>query len=345
MYIKPGTFFTSFKTTFLKGNYPLIKKYYGKNFDQATPAYRGLTSATMAIVDSGLLKQEIWVKNSVKIYFPYSENFSTMYRPDNPGINQIDDKYMVTMVTADRDADSGPGREPYIYYGTTRGSTPVVKYSAVTVNDSYSEITPTHIVSIIDNVMDPAPPTTLPPISQPIYKSYIGWVKVNNQHQYDRLISFSGNGGGSELRFGRAYAFQDANGQVQTDMPFVQANLSRKAIRKGTWVHVLSLWDTNWRTDQLDHKLGIYEEDNKSSITFTGNVSLSATVSGITATRTLGFSVTKQSQDAIISNMNLDRDWYFHNGTTNQGWGMQDLWPILGGGSDVNYTMPYEIVY
>jgi hypothetical protein len=345
MYIKPGSFYRSFKEALSKGDYPLIKKYYGKNFQSTTMANRNPSPlTTMVAVDSGLLKQEIWVVNSVKIYFPYSENFSTMYRPDNPGINQPDGRYFVTKVTADRDADSGPGREPYLYYGTSRTSPPTVKYNAVTVDDNYAEVTPTHIVNVMDVKLDPTPPVTPPPASGPIYKVYVGWVR-DNKHQYDVLISLSGNGGGSELQFGRGYAYQDANGQVQSDFPFAPVFLSRKAIRKANWVHVLMLWDTNWRTDQLDHKLGIYEDDTRGSVTFTGSVSGNFRINGVNQTVSTGISITKPSQDAIIRNLNLDRDFFFHNGTTNQGWGFQDLWPIYDGGSIISYTLPYEIVY
>ena len=344
--IIPGSFYKYFKAEVSNGNYPLINKYYSdylnanknSNVSSSSTNKDAVTGSVSALSNADWLQYEIWVVNSVRIYFPYSENFASRYQPNNPDINN-DALHLVTTVAADRDADSSPnGKEPYLY-DPGNGRPLLIKFRIVNVDDSYAESKPLHVVNVSNGEADPLPPATPPPTTGPIYKVWISWVRCNKQ--YDRLISFTGNGGGSELRFANGYAYQDANtAQVIPNYTFAGANLSRKDIRKNRWVHPFQLWNTNWKTEQISNMLGIWEDDTQGSVTFTGSVS--GKFLGITST--VGVSITKPSQDAIIRNLLIDRDYFFRDGANDQGFGFQDNWPIRDGSSTVSYTMPYQIV-
>ncbi len=351
-YIVPGSFSKYFNEEISKGNYPTINKYY-RNYLSKTKAtnpsaassFNAGSSTTSAASDNSLLKYEIWVVNSVKIYFPYSENFSSTYYPGSPAINNTGNPGgpVVTTLSADRDDDSGPGQEPY--WVTDQYNVKHLTSRMVTVDDAYAETKATHIVNVMDEDVapDPAPPPVPPPTTGPIYKVWISWVRCN--YQYDKLISFTGNGGGSELRFSDGYAYQDAaTSQVIPNNPFVCVNVSRKDIRKNRWVHPFLVWNTNWKTEQLNNHLGIWEDDNQGSITFTGNVSGKFKVGIVEATVGVGFSYTRQSQDRIAGNTNIDRDYYFRTAAQDtERKGFQDGWPIHNAHNHVDFTMPYVI--
>jgi hypothetical protein len=246
---------------------------------------------------------------------------------------------LVTLVAADRDADSGPGSEPY-YYQAGRDAPRQLRWRTVTVNDNYADvIKATHIINVMDVRSDPPPPPNPPITGVTIYKVYLGWVKCTKQ--YDYLIAKRGHGGGSELKFGRGFAIQDANGSVSTGFPFVEVELKRRQIRKGLWKQVLSLWDTNWTPDKVEQALCIFEEDDNDPTTVTSTVSY--TNNGVTTSTNV--STTIRSKDPVIKNSLINRNFYFGTGTMNQGWGFHtSLWPIYDGNSNVSFTMPYEIV-
>ncbi len=347
--ITPGVFYKYFSEEVATGSYPLINKYYGSYLSKSNASNTSVNSfkvgspATAAAgPDNGLLKYEIWVVNGVKVYFPYSENFAATYDPRSPTINNTGNPGgpVVSTVSADRDADSGPGQEPY--WVTDQYGVQHLTSRQVTVDDAYAETKATHIVNVMDGDRDPPPPTIPPVTTGPIYQVWISWVRSDKM--YDRLISFSGNGGGPDLRFARDYAFLDADGQVKTTGPVVGGSLSRKDVRKKRWVHMYQLWNTNWKPEQLSNHLGIWEEDNKGSITFTGSVSGKFKILGVETTVSTGFSYTKQSQDPILGNVDWDRDSYFRTAALNKGRGFQDGWPIYNADLHVDYTMPYQVI-
>jgi hypothetical protein len=336
-HIKRGSFYKEFSKVVSNNSYPLISKYYGRllNREKRQSQFSEASSATLpeyALAGDTLLP-ETFLVNNVKIYFPYSDVWGSFYNPNTTGINELPGNKFVTIVRGSREADSGPGQEPYIISGPTQ-----VVYRIVTVDDNYAENTkPTHIVGIQDLIMDPPPPP-VPPIRATIYKTYIGWVKCNKQ--YDKLISIH-DGGGPELRFGRGYAMLNATGQVITGMPFLPANLKRRDCRHGgSWIHVLLSWDDNWTVEKVNQGFSIYEQDSKGSSTISATVTYRLT-DNTTASTTV--SSTVNSQDAIIRNTEKNRDSYFSTGTYNQGFGFQDSWPIIDGTTTVAYTMPYQI--
>lgn len=338
MKIDHGTFKEEFKKQLNKKSYPLIQKYYsGYLSDEVGSSANSNSSDVMVALDS--LPLEVFNVNSIKIYFPYSENWGSLYNPGTPGLNTVTDQMqrLVTLVAADREADSGPGNEPY-YYQAGRDAPRQLRWRTVTVNDNYAELTKaTHIINIMDVRSDPPPPPNPPITGVTIYKVYLGWVKCTKQ--YDKLISIR-NGGGSELRFGRGFATADANGNVNPGFPFIAVNMKRKEIRKGTWKQVLTLWDTNWTSEKVEQALGIYEEDNNDPSTLTSTVSYS--YNGVTTS--VNVSSTVRTNDPIIRNFIINRNFYFGTGTTNQGWGFQSQWPIFDGNTNVMYTLPYEVI-
>jgi hypothetical protein len=338
MKIKTGTFKEEFLNQLNVKSYPLIEKYYsGYLTDKLSSSVNGGHSDVMAALDS--LPLEVFNVSGIKIYFPYSENWGSLYNPGTPGLNTVTDQMqrLVTLVAADREADSGPGNEPY-YYQAGRDAPRQLRWRTVTVNDNYAELTKaTHIINVMDVRSDPAPPPNPPISGVTIYKVYLGWVKCTKQ--YDKLISFS-NGGGSELRFGRGFAIPDASGNVTAGFNFFPVNMKRKEIRKGTWKQVLTLWDTNWTTDKVEQPLCIYEDDNNDPSTLTSTVSYSN--NGVTTS--VNVSSTVRTNDPVIRNFIINRNFYFGTGTTDQGWGFQSQWPIFDGNTNVMYTLPYEVI-
>ncbi len=353
-HITPGVFYKYFNEEVFNGNYPLIKKYYGSYLNTAnaikpngTASFTGgSTSTSSAAPDTSLLKYEIWVVNGVKIYFPYSENFSATYDPGSPTINNTGNPGgpVVTTVSADRDANSGPGQEPY--WVTDQYGIKHLTSRQVTVDDAYAETKATHIVNVMDEGVgnDPAPPPVPPPTTGPVYTVYVSWVRCNN-YQYDHLISFTKNGGGSEIWFGEGYASRDAStGQVNPNFPANGVHLSRKDIRKNRWVHPFRIWTTNWKTEQTNNALGVWEEDTQGSKTLTGSLSGAFKVGTATLTATVGYSKTVVTQDPILRNTNMDRNYFFRSAAQNvENRGFQDGWPIRNAYNCVDFTMPYQI--
>lgn len=142
--------------------------------------------------------------DDVSIYFPYSEGFQTTSNIENYSP-------ITTLVTATADADEGWGSQPYYINGV------IQNYTKVLVNDSYAETHPTQIVGVngiepynsqlVENrAFPPSAPIDLPNLPREVKQVYIGDVKIHNK-QYDRFISFTGNGGGSEIVFTRSDGF------------------------------------------------------------------------------------------------------------------------------------------
>ncbi|HEY8396747.1 MAG TPA: hypothetical protein VIK80_02320 [Flavihumibacter sp.] len=338
MRVKEGTFQNEFLKHVSPRSHPLVSKYFRQYLDGPGSASNNMRG-TSVMVGLDSLPLEVFQVEGIKIYFPYSESWGALYNPGAMGVNDPDANLprLVTIVMADREADSGPGSEPYIYQAG-RDAPKEIRWKNVTVNDQYADgARPTHIIHISDVRNDPTPPPNPPITGETIYKVYLGWVKCTKQ--YDKLISLK-NGGGSELRFGRGFANSDANGNVNAGIHFIPVDMKRRDIRKGNWKQVLMLWDTNWTTDKIEQALCIYEDDDNSPSTFT--TSASYTSNGQTYTTTV--STTVQSKDPIIRNFIINRTYYFGNGTTDQGWGFQMQWPIFDGNLNVRYTLPYEVI-
>jgi hypothetical protein len=203
------------------------------------------------------------------------------------------------------------------------------------VNDDYCEKRAVHIAQSGGQVATPAPPAASPTITMVM----IGSVMCSKQ--YDHLISFSGNGGGSELRFVRAdgYLQQNSNGQITSPQNVISVNCSRKDIRKKRWKEVNSIWDSNWEPDNPEQVFAIYEEDNEGSRTLSG--SIQAKLKSLTI-EPLNYEFTVKTKDDIIRQLGWKRSSFFafNQGGLNNGCGLSNGFTIYDCKTSVAYTMP-----
>lgn len=156
----------------------------------------------------------------VSVYFPYSEEFLP---PDGGSYQPI-----TSIATATADADEGWGDLPY--YDVNGFFLYNVQ---VLVNDDYVFANPTHIIGVngIEIVTEPNGPPPPPPPPPGVSRVYIGEAICKNQ--YDRLISFTGNGGGSEIKYCHMTGYlQPVNGHVTSFQDIASVDFSRKNIRQ-----------------------------------------------------------------------------------------------------------------
>ncbi len=289
--------------------------------------------------------------NDVSIYFPYSEEYLL---PDDGGSGGYYEP-ITSIVTATADADEGWGSQPFFIAGIFQN------YAQVLVNDDYCFNNPTQIIGVNGIEIDPDPngPPPPPPLLPGVSRLYIG--EGICKKQYDRLISFTGNGGGSEIKYCHLSAYLvPINGQVTTFQDIVSIGFSRKDINKKRWIRAFTIWDDDWVPNKVEQILAIYEEDNTNSKTVTGSVSATETLApGTTITGTVGYSVTVTSQDDIIRNLKVSRNSYFAGAFQNQGqdfspddtflplpythgWPVYDVHYRYKTGANVGFTWPYN---
>lgn len=290
--------------------------------------------------------------DDVSIYYPYSEEFI-----DN-NINDNDYYYapITTIATATAEADEGWGSQPYYLNGVFQG------YNQVLINDEYAELNPTHIIGIngiepdytsntVSAAFPPQPPISLPGTPREIKQVYVGDVRC--RHQYDVLISLSGNGGGSEIRFTRADGFlKVVDGQVQADVFLIgDGSINRRAIRNNNWVDFSREWDGDWELTNHQQNLAIYEDDNRNSSTINGSLSTTVKVPAagglpeISTTRNIGFTINFKSDDAIIKQINFNRDVFFVLNRTNLEGEMKNGWPVRDKTANVSFTLNDRTYY
>lgn len=287
----------------------------------------------------------------VSIYFPYHENFIDESFNSSPSL--------ISLTTATADADEGIGQMPvYDMYGG------LLRYDQVLVNDDYAEANPTHIIGINGielniyavrprNTYEPPPP---PPNFNRVYIGE-GICKV----QYDRFISFTGNGGGSEIKYCHLTGYmQPVDGHITKFEDIVSLNFTRREINDWAWIRTMSVWDDDWETKDLEQVLGIYEEDNKHTKTFNASLKTTLKFGPATVEGSIGYTVSVQSQDDIILQLKISRNSYFAGAFKDQGQAFTgdrtfiptnrpDLkWPAYNvhydnkSGTNVGWTWPYN---
>ena len=348
-----GIFKKEFLNVFNKGTYPNLNKAFAVS---ASTNYR--TSGPAPIDDT---TQEIFSNsNGVSIYFPYSENFAAPLTKEY--FDQINTYpgYKATIVAADRVADSGPGDEPYPC-GTIQDKH--YCFRAVIVNDDYAEGTATHIVGVGVTVT-PSRIDTIPP-STNVNRVFVGWGRINNKRQYDKLISFnSANGGGSEIKICRISGYLQFQDQQVTNFTGDQAEMSfkRRDIRRGIWKRIYNVWDADWVAGNTEQVMAVYEEDNEGTETF--NASLNTTLlrrDSTTINGSIGYSITVKTQDELVLQSKFSRVAYFTSAKSDQGCGFEmcdtkggacryddtflpsgQHWPIYNCGANWNFTWPYN---
>lgn len=286
------------------------------------PAYEKQTQQVNAI--NAFAPNSVSDEEPLAIYFPYSENYKPALQDEEKAWQPA------TLVAADRDANQAPGQEPISCPGNDC-------YKPVTVNDDYCE---KHIVHIAQSGGIKATPR--PRIAAPapnIQMVMLG--SVICKQQYDNLISFTGNGGGSELRFIRADAYlaQNANGQITSPQNVIAVNCSRKDIRKKRWISVNAIWDSNWETDNPEQVFAIYEEDNEGSRTLSGSIQAKLKMLTI---EPINYEITVKTKDDIIRQLGWKRNSFFafNKGGLNNGCGLLNGFTVYDCSSAVTYTMP-----
>ena len=351
----PGEFKKTFYEVLAKSNYPYLKKAM-----RISTTQNNLRSIAPVPTDTAM---EIFSNsNGVSIYFPYSENFGSLFTPayfDN--INTDPWGNLATVIPADREADSAPGSIPSRRKRTVNNVIEwYIHYTSVTVNDIYAETHPTHIVGVgaesIMVVQDD------PPTAPGINRVFHGWSILNDQ--LDRFISFSGNGGGSEMKIARISGYLQIQNQQVSDFTgdVMTVHYKRKDINKEKWKRVYGVWDADWKTDNLEQTYAVWEDDTQGTKTYTGSLSTTVTISpGNTATGAIGYSIQVQTQDELVTQRKLTRTAYFGGAKADQGWGFQmcdkdgtcryddtflptgQYWPKYDEGTIWSYTWPYNI--
>lgn len=189
-----------------------------------------------------------------------------------------------------------------------------------------------------------------------IRQVWIGHITVFKQ--YDNWISFTGNGGGSELQFTRTDSREhvedlpnDSNVDVFEFDERVEVYVTRYAINKKRERWYSIFWDFNWECATPTHEqlLLIYEKDNTSPIDFDfsgiewqgetyGSVSLEAEV------RTKNEIIRTWNRDGaefFATNMLNDNGCSCVNGKNSFS---DRCWPRYDCGANVRYTMPHRWV-
>lgn len=307
--------------------------------------------------------------DQVTVYFPYSEAFEQTQNLDESPKDHFPDTEdresgdmpITTLVTATADADEGIGYKPYYdIYGQ-------MQYREVIVNDDYAYENPTHIIGLngvepydypdnrpLGTAFLPEGPIDIPDLTREVKQVYVGDVRCITN--YDPFISVTGNGGGSEIRFTRADGFLKVmDGQIQVADVYVTPDkpIVRGDIRRKRWVDFSYEWDGDWELSNLQQNLGIFEEDNRNTISFTGTLSTTATVSvpippatiGTTAQRTLGFTINFKSDDALIRQSNYNRDVFFSLNRTNLEGETYNGWPVRDRTGSVSFTLNDRTYY
>lgn len=249
---------------------------------------------------------EYLIKNGVSIYFPYSENFKDNSRKDitivMPPKNDTNE---ATGIKLEKCGDK-------------------ICETKVLVNDAYAIKNPTHIIYAggakvkEQYVKDLKNARSTSSINQ----VYVGAVRCNKQ--YDSFISFTGNGGGSELKFfrGSGYLSSGTNGQITSPTgDIISCDFSRSQINNCNVQVINASWDIDWKTDNLEQVFGVYEEDNQGTKVFTGSINTTVKVNGQNVNGTLGYNITVQTQDEIIRNWKIGRSAFYTANPISQGYG------------------------
>lgn len=297
----------------------------------------------------------------VSIYFPYSRQFmSPLPAAGSGGGGNVHYDAATSLVTATADADVGWGYQPQVSAAGEHS------YRKVMVDDDFAYRNPVHIVGLNGIVpyeepqpgpagersaaagasrsnrvtFEPTPPIPLPGATRPIRQVYVGDVRCT--HNYDALASFTGNGGGPEIRFTRADGFlKFADGQVQADM-FVSGDqtITRWHVRNRRFFAYNSEWDGDWESANLNQNLAIFEEDNRNQLKISG--SLATTVkdkAGNQVVGTIGFERVFRSDDALIRQQNLNQASFFLLNRVDREGESFSNWPVRDRSSNVSFTL------
>ncbi|WP_375579139.1 hypothetical protein ABWH96_19355 [Marivirga tractuosa] len=180
-----------------------------------------------------------------------------------------------------------------------------------------------------------------------LYRMHVQVAEMKCTNQYDPLIGFNTNGGESEFKFFRAkpeYNFSEDKVEPATHQ--VQAEMSRKQIRKKWWVEQYVPWDYQWEEGEEIQGFAIYEWDNTDNeVSINGNVKLNLDkkTSGdanIGGEVTAGFSATFTSKHSVLADQDINREYFYDDikNKVNFGHGFRNGLAIRKAGS-LYYTL------
>ncbi len=281
--------------------------------------------------------------DQIAIYFPFAEVYMNPY--DNSGTYSP----TTSVMTATADADEGYGWQP-----TFDGNGAINGYAVVIINDDYAYINPTHIIGINGieptntdtsnptSVFPPGAPIIVPGLPREVREVFVGEVRLKKQ--YDHLISFTRNGGGSEIRFTRSDGYLKlADGQVQADnfVIGVPTEITRYRIRTEQWVDWTVSWDGDWESDNEEQNLAVYEDDNASTVTKSFSLKTLLKIdSNLNGEGNIGGSIVYKSNDEIIHQQNYKWEVFFALNRGIPGDALQNGWRVYDSNSVFSFTLP-----
>lgn len=191
-------------------------------------------------------------------------------------------------------------------------------------------------------------------------KDYIRQVWVGHaklKEQYDAWISFTGNGGGSEIIIGRTDSREHLEFTNDGDDVVVNSldesfrkTFSRKDIRKKRKKWLGAIWDFNWEcSDPVHEQLYlVYEDDNTSPIDF----DFSGIKWGDDTYGEVSLEMQVRTKDEIIRQWERESTEFFATNLLDQGCGTElgkysfsdREWAWYDCGADFQYTMPHRWV-
>ena len=339
-----GSFRRKFCEIVEKGNYPVLTS----ELSGVLKLKRGTAISNNLTLDDSVPSVFSSV-NPIAIYFPYSENFAyaSAYDTVIPE-SKLTTIALPTIAFTDREDDNVPGKRPS--FCTT--SPDKICYTDVLVNDKYADLFPTHIVTF-GAVVRTDTPTVLK--TELVTRAYHGASRLTRQ--MDKLVSFTGNGGGSEIKVCRVNGFLKMADEQITNFAgdVITLHYTRGDIRKKRWKRIFGVWDPNWNYQDIEQVYAVYEDDNMGSKTLTGSLKTTVNLPGKLgkAEGELGFKIGLMSQDEILTQRKMDRRSFLRDGMNDQGHGfVADLndflpagkdWPVIDGGAVWSYTFPYRI--
>lgn len=190
---------------------------------------------------------------------------------------------------------------------------------------------------------------------QYVRQVFVGHARL--KHQYDACISFTGNGGGSEIiiaRVGsREYLEYTNDGHDVTVTNFsdqFQKYFTRREIRRETWLWLGSLWDANWECSNPIHEqlFVVYEDDNTDPI----DLDFSGIKWGDQTYGAVNLDYKVRTKDEIIRILKRESTEFFATNMLDQGGGSKAgensfsdrRWAVYDGGLNFSYTMPHRWV-
>ncbi|OJV54256.1 MAG: hypothetical protein BGO31_12965 [Bacteroidetes bacterium 43-16] len=283
-----------------------------------------------------IVTQTNTINSQISVYFPYSVDYA---------VTNAD----VTLVAGVADTDEILGFQKGVQSDNGGG----IYGTMITVNDDYAATTkPVHIIGVNGTVLRantvspladfwPGGDILTPGLSREVKQVYTGDVRC--KRQYDALVSFTGNGGGSEIRFVKGDGYLATDGGHVNASGMVQPNdISRKDIRQQNWINWTREFDPDWEADNFQMFVGIYEEDNRNDGSVA--VSLSTTTksdNGQKKTGEVGIKWNYKTDDAVIFQDILNRDVFFvlNRSSTFSICGNHEGWPKRNCNADVEFTL------